>query len=67
MELLETAYRDFSQMAIKQGITPDTCLQYMYGINPGLKNDQIFKDIFPVVFSIEYCNHMLSKSSSKVE
>ena len=67
MELLETAYRDFSQMAIKQGITPDTCLQYMYDINSGLKNDKIFKDIFPVVFSIEYCNHMISKSSSKVE
>lgn len=67
MELLEKAYRDFAQTAIKQGITPDACMQYMYGINPSFKNDRIFKDIFPVVFSIEYCTHMLSKSSSKVQ
>ena len=66
MELLEVAFRDFAQMAIKQGITPDTCMQHMYTLVPGFKNDPIFKDIFPVVFGIEYCTHMISKSSSKV-
>ena len=66
MELLEVAFRDFAQMAIKQGITPDTCMQHMYTLFPGFKNDRIFKDIFPVIFNIEYCTHMISKSSSKV-
>lgn len=63
MELVETAFRDFAQTAIKQGITLDACMQHMCALIPGFENDPIFKDIFPVVFNIEYCTHMMSKSS----
>lgn len=65
MELLDEVYRDFAQSAINEGITPDTCMAYMYGLYSNFKNDKYFTDIFPIIFNIEYRNHMISKSSSK--
>jgi hypothetical protein len=63
MDLLVCGFHDLAKIAIQQGATSKTCMQFVYKLNPEFEKDKIFKDLFPIIFELEKIEHLENKTS----
>jgi len=60
-------YKSLSHVAIyEHGMTEAVqAIEWLCESNPGFRTDELFQEIFPTVFYIEFCEHMIALESTK--
>ena len=63
MDLIEKTICQFAQDCIQKNLTLESAIEYITNHNLRLKQDSIFTKLFPIIFKIEYIEHMKNLKS----
>jgi len=68
MDSVIKAYRDFSYMLIKEGITDEIiAMQKLVKLDPFITNSLFFNQMFPIIFKTCLCEHEIAKTQDAIK